>query len=377
MTTPRSGKRPVPQVIKIDDTLRIRWDRVYPVVRIKRPGPVSELPGSETIVSSTDVLTCADTLVFGERSGGVRDFLVWWCKELDAERHPWVLVWGSAWDRGFFQWSEHADDALRQEGNAAIEAFGREGSAIDRAKALKEWANQLDNRGRPCTLIIRHLTGLRELEAVQAAEALSVLRESRNGGSLCLVVADTSETLYLPKKDISGYWRFSSAYRLAPLDDDSVRALAARGSDDWRPLRFADKALEAFIGQTGGQPLLVQELLARLRESTDRPKAKRVSEASVIQAATRMRSAPPSVVRLWQADLTGILNEHPELRSSMETYTLGRTLGPARFPPPPEERPLFIAGWVRINRAGRWGIASELHRDLAREVLDELGEAAP
>ena len=94
MTRAASAKRPPPTVSEIDDTLRIRWDRVYPVVRIKRPGPDSELPGSETTVASTDVLTCADTLVFGERSGGVRDFLGWWCKELDAERHPWVLVVG-------------------------------------------------------------------------------------------------------------------------------------------------------------------------------------------------------------------------------------------------------------------------------------------
>jgi hypothetical protein len=328
------------------------------------------LPGRPHCIGHEQVRSREDTLIFGERSGGVSNFLSWWCEELDREpRIPWVQVRGSAWDRAFFDCSLEAKPLLEKEGGSSlIEDIGRAATTHERAKALVEWARLLKE---PSTLILRDLSALGAPADQQVAEALAVVRETIRLPNLRLVVADAFETIYQSTRNSSGLLRFCHAYRLAPLDEEAIRALAAHAADDRRPLILAGDALRSFIEHTGGQPLLVQHLLYRLLSVA----RSQLDESDVEQAARRLRAAPPAEVGVWKSDLRRLLKEHPHLRQPMETYVAGGTLGPARFPPPSEESPLFIAGWVRLNRSRRWGIASGMHRDLARAVLDERSEA--
>lgn len=82
-----------------------------------------------------------------------------------------------------------------------------------------------------------------------------------------------------------------------------------------------------------------------------------------------MRYSPPGRARYWREDLGRLLSEAPELVPAMESYVAGASLGPARFPPPAEERALFIAGWVRLNEMGRC-------THLARPMLQGLRRGA-
>jgi hypothetical protein len=319
------------------------------------------------MVTTNNVLGDSDILVFSERSGGVRDLLEWWCEGLDTDGQDWVQAWGTTWDPEFFLWSKNAE-TLKEEGNPALQAFIQKEGVTEKAKVLTEWATQLE---KPCTLFIRHLTALDSTNAMQAAIALAVMRERHCCGLLRLVVADTFEKIYLSSSDHSGYWRFASVHRLSGLNKDAIERLAKYKSENWRPLHLEGKSLDRFMEQTGGQPLLVKTLLNRIQSVCNKQRKCEPSIDVIEQEARKLRSAPPGEVRLWQNDLRRLLQVHPELRLTVEIY-LNKTLGPARFPPPSEERPLYIAGWLKLNQSGRWGITSLIHKDLARSVLDEL-----
>lgn len=97
-----------------------------------------------------------------------------------------------------------------------------------------------------------------------------------------------------------------------------------------------------------------------------------ISVELVERAAREMRMLPPAQAKQWQENLRAILTNEPELIHTMEAYVTGRTMGPARFPPPAKERSLFIAGWIGLNKEDRWGISSKFHAHLASFVLDEF-----
>jgi hypothetical protein len=192
---------------------------------------------------------------------------------------------------------------------------------------------------------------------------------------LQILLTGTSEALVSDTPDSSGYMAFCRLIRPRPLDACEIQLLAAptrAGSDTPVPFQFDDGAIEEFLSQTGGQPLLVRHLIRRLRGFAKASKKGSLNTDDVAQAANQMRAAPPEEVSFWQADLRDALMKRPELIDPMCAYVRGASLGPSRFPPPSIERPLFIGGWLGLNRLRRWGIASQFHADFARPVLDHV-----
>ena len=350
------------------------WDSGYKVTVLAKPGRCLDLPGEKTHISRNQVLENEDTLVCGEAGGGHSRFLRWWRSALTSSARDWIHVDSSAWDGSFFR-RRSGDDRSGESGAQdqaveAIEKLGLEQGVVNRTQALRRWSEKLE---RPFTLIICNLMALGSGPALEVATTLRRLREPR---PLCpnlrVVVSSPSESIFADQIDRSGYRALCEEYRLPSLDADDVARLAGTQSSDpdRSPLSFEEKALERFLTHTGGQPLLVWHLLARLGGLVK--KSAPATTAQVDEAARQMRYSPPGRAGYWQEDLRRLLTEAPELVSAMESYVAGASLGPARFPPPAEDRALFIAGWVRLNEMGRWGITSSFHAHLARPVLQGL-----
>ncbi|MBI4515093.1 MAG: hypothetical protein HY699_04665 [Deltaproteobacteria bacterium] len=360
---------------------RIQWKAHYPMIAIGAYGVPTDLPGKEAKLAKKDAQEKRDVLLLSEREAGTRNFLDWWRGRLSADKKPSVLVHGNAWGEELFEWptDQHRDETVIN----ALRALGAGPNVVDRATALARWAATLTS---PFTLLIRELSSMGEPAAVDVATALRVLRElDRNSyPNLHVLVTDTSEAIYVDSRDRSGYGALCHQYRIAPLGSAAIEALGGwegprekpkhKKDEIWPQLSFADGASEVFLEHTGGQRLLVRHLLHRLRERARSVGCANLDLArgDIEGAARQMGDSPPSEVKLWQEDLQQLLKREPNLVHRMRAYVLGETIGPAEFPPPANERSLFIAGWLKPDRDGRWGIASLFHVHLARPVLDEF-----
>lgn len=373
----------------------IRWSGGYRVVNLGLEGETLALPGKVELLTPSRIRGQHNILVFGERGGGIRDFLLWLTEVLEDQE--WVLVCASEWAPDFFQWPnrmESKEKPDRQQDpeppeskipsvkEAAEKAIGKLGSGentMERAEALIGWAKSLQN---PFTLIIRDLSSLGDGPSLEVATTLRMVMERKERcPHLRILVADTSESIYLDRPDRSGYRALTVQYRLPSLTREEIRKLAewfSEGLDKWpierlrQPLLLSDEALKKIFEHTGGQPLLVQRLLKGLQ----RFGSITLDPGHVEQEARTLRLSPPDETKFWQKDLRDLLRKDPSLLTAMQAYLLGKSLGPARFPPPSAERALFIAGWVKLNSDGRWGISSQFHAHLAREVLQDLERKA-
>lgn len=343
---------------------RIRWGDGYEVIALREFGEEYDLPGRKRLVRRTDVQSQKDVLILGERSGGMKDFLSWWCSVLDEQRIPWLFVHAGEWARDLIRRSQK--DQAFDESTAldAIVALGQKESAGEKVETFLRWAGTL---AEDVSLIIRVTGG--DID-VSTAQAFRMIRESQRCPHLHLVIGTETEASFTDSALWSGYLGLANSYRLSSFGASETRKLI-----EWHAkklaykLTLADAAVKELLDCTGGQPRLVHSLLQRAIES---PGDKEVGEVEIRRLFQQMKQSPPDAVRFWQADLKKILTEQPGLIPAMRSYVTGFTLGPSRFPPPAYERPLMISGWVKLNLLDRWGIASQLHASLARPVLDEL-----
>lgn len=350
----------------------VRWgDRGYRVISLGTEAQDLPLPGNGEFLDGERVRTSPNVVVFTERSGGGKDFSAWFCEQLDAR---WALVRGSAWQRPLYRFGDGQKEispaALAESEQAwwgqalqALDALGTKGTADERAAVLVEWGGQLKE---PFHLLLRDLSGLDEEKALAVATALRIVRDSGACPQLRILIVSTAKTLFADTAERSGYLSLSHRFRLCGHGEAEIEALVAAYG-----LTLASAEVEREIpAETGGQPLLVQQLLGKLKEGA--ASSSEVTVHGLRRALRVLRGSLPAAAKHWCTDLKDILRKRPELVTALEAYVKDKTIGPAQFPPPAIERELFIAGWLRLNRLGRWGITSRIHADLARTVLDEI-----
>lgn len=346
---------------------RIDWGEVYPMTPLGEAGTPLDLGRPRTTIDRARVDAMRDAIVFAERGGGLDHFFYWWREQLEKLGRPYVVVRGDDWSPSLFEW-QGLPAELKKKAEKGLAAFGTEPGSTKKVEALKSWGEKLS---KPLNLILRNLTSLGPEQALDAAIALRKIRELGICPNLQILVAGSSESIFMGDRDVSGYRTLCYEYRLPSLSEDEILELARHDDQGRRLALELEDAIDAFIEQTGGQPLLVQSLLHRLRELADRLGRTRVAPLEVARAAKQLRDAPPNIVKLWQDDLAKLLADHRELGVKLNEYVLGKSIGRSSFPPPVEERPLFIAGWVALNQRDRWAITSQIHAHLARPILDQ------
>jgi hypothetical protein len=335
----------------------------YPSIILGEPGKDYPLPGVPGAIRRDRILDQKTVIVLGERSGGVRDCLAWWCEVLNSEGIPWAFVQGAQWKPSLILTSRNEDATFKEQ----IEKVGDLKRASEKADALVELARQVSSS---FYFIVRDVGALGDKGAEALAEGFRLIRDVEECPDLRFVVGSDSES-YFTDDVFSGVLSMAYRYRLMPLSADEIRSLCGEPAGA-HPLAPDPEALRDIVRITGGQPALVQDLLGRLRSAARLAGAREVGKRDVRAVFRLQRRSPPGVTSLWKNELHKLLTERPELVDPMRRYVSGTTLGPARFPPPSHERPLMISGWVKLDQDGRWGISSELHADLARDVLDRL-----
>jgi hypothetical protein len=384
-------------VVRLDGSSRIRWEGKYPLVHLADPPAPIRLPGRQVWADPGNLHEVPRLLVFGERSGGGRDFIHWWRSSLDEAGHCWIYAQGDKWRRSFFEpeipqggpaGNSSAEDlkdraTLLEKGKEALEKFGGRDDAgkagrvteAERAEHLVRWAAELDGQQQKVYLILRDFEGLGSKdEALAMAVALRIAGENQFVRSrLRILVVSSSGESFNDLADASGFGAMCDRYRLAWLRMEEIDRLASEFQPDdsstaASPISLDPHCLEAVMEGTGGQPYLVQNLLRFLGEKglfQPQPGAMR-------QVLREMRAAPPPAVAHWTADLRGRLDGNRALEQSLRPFLSGVTQGETELSS--ELSSLFLGGWLRFDwQTRRWKVSSKIHRSLALEVLEQIG----
>lgn len=342
-----------------EQELRVSWGNGYPAILLGEPGQQIDLPGSEAWIEARDLKEKKDIVILGERSCGVQDFLDWCSDQLEDDH--WLFLQGGAWMESLSRVSNSAE-FLKKSAFEALHKMSREKGADCKANALIEWAGELE---ADVHLIIREFSALGPEDSLEVARAFRLIRDNHKCPRLHILIGSSSES-YLTDDLFSNFLPMTYRYRMRPLDKESMCLLMGKslkkGGD------IPGNVLERMEQIVGGQRFLMQRLLHRL---TERLRGRHEIGVRDLEEAFRQeKRSPPPVARSWQRDLANILSRNGELFEPMRSYVGGFTLGPGKMPPSDSERPLFVAGWLRKQWDGRWGIASEMHAALARPVLD-------
>lgn len=366
------GEEVTPKVeeIRLDQDsveLRVRWEEGYPVLVLGEPGTSFSLPGSVRVLTKDDVFQQKNVIMLGERGGGVSDFLRWWRDALDERSVPWLYIGGGGWKKSLMETSAAAPrGASLEELYQALDLFRTAPNADEKADLLAQWGSKLE---APFHLVIRDFSVLGEETAIAMADALRLIRDQGKCPALHLLIGSARE-FYFSDRLFSGYGGVAYCYRFRGLQAPEIVGLLKKSAVLRRlEVELDANALDEILDFTGGQPLLVQNLL---RIVCDIVTPGKITVRDVKKACQLARESPPNHVRFWKEDLRKVLTDEPELVKTMKGYVLRQTLGAAgdRWPPPAIERALLVSGWVKLNRLERWGIASDLHASLARSVLD-------
>lgn len=351
--------------IRREHSIRLEHEH-YPVTVLGEPGKEHPLPGIEGKIKIGDLPARENVILLGERSGGVRDCLLWCCQVLDGKNLRWAFVHGAQWKPALILTSTILTSTGEHERVAnTIESIGSLEKASEKAEALISWADEM--KSEVFYLLVRDFAALGNDQAHALADALRLIRDLDKCHNLRLIVGSDSES-YFADDVFSGMLSMAFRYRVMPFSEGETAALCAEVRDGIS-LNPDPEALREIQRVTGGQPALVQDLLGRIRSLN----CIEVGKKEVGRAFQIQRRSPPGVTRLWKAELRKLLAERRDLLEPMRRYAAGRSLGASRFPPPPNERPLMISGWLRLDQSSeRWGISSEIHADLVRDVLESL-----
>jgi hypothetical protein len=352
---------------------RIRWGKKgnkYQLIQLAREGLDPRLPGKREVFDKSDFQNLRRVLVYGERSGGGRDFLRWLRTALGTSE-PWIFAQGDRWTPSLF---EVSDRKLFGEGilkdlitdKSFLTSLLNDDSATA-AGHIVDWASKYN--GKKINLLIRDLGRLSKdpLEASsksagqRAALALSKAAEFKIvSNRIRLVLVDTSEDNFKDTYDASGLARLCWRFRLPWFGTKEVSRLAGH---DLFNICLAEKedALDEFMMVTGGQPLLVQSLLRELEELEGE------LDILAVQRGYRwLRDHPPSSVERWKKDLA---NSDGAVLEALKDFTAGgkRSKEQGLLQ---QHVSLFYSGWIRFDELTRnWKISSMLHGDYAQAVL--------
>lgn len=362
---------------------RIRWGEgqdEYQLIQLARDGEDPRLPGRRRKFSWHDLLGMDRVLIYGERSGGGRDFLEWFRESLGSSE-PWIFAQGDRWARDLFQVSktdkpDKADlgELVSNEESFLISLL-EDGSATAAGKIV-HWAKELEKKNKEeenesfkrINLLIRDLARLpkkpddksQESAGQRAALALSKAAEYKVVSErIRLVLVDSSEDNFKDTYDASGLARLCWRFRLPWLGLQEVMRLAKH---ETYGLALTDPTiLDEFMLVTGGQPLLVHSLLRELKEEEGA-----LDVAAVERGYRWLRDHPPSSVEKWKEDLA---QGEPAVLEALAGFSGGsrRTKGQGLLP---THISLFHSGWIRYDEnTEHWKISSELHGDYAQSVL--------
>lgn len=368
----------------------------YKLIEIaKANGFMNDLPGDERVFGFEELIERNNNIVFSEYSAGRMDFIYSYQKILTKQSYHWLCINADSWDKAAFECSKDFDTEMVFDPaidfvdyaalNAAssnkkialahlltiVDNLGDEKIGLgEKINALKNWLK--NNKHLNIALIFRDIS---TLGIKLATEIAAVFRQIFDDNSkiinLSILILDTSSLAFLDAAETSGYAPLCYQYRLPFLCREEIEKLMVCL---FGPLRTIDgfDVLESIYEHTGGQLLLVQDCLRRISLGEDNV----ITPGRTNKAIKLMHNNPPSVVKKWQEELKLILQRNPELIISMKAYVGGHSLSAERFPPPSQELSLFLAGWLKVNQLGRWGITSALHASLANLVLDDLAKGA-
>ncbi len=374
MTKSDPQSKPTPKVEYLDNNPRLRWGEAgqfYPLLHLAKPAGSVRLPAHRRYLNVDALAHIPRVLVFGERSGGGRDFMTWFRDGLEKKNKASIYVQGDQWRPSLFDL--RGSKAEQGERTKLLGNFSK-GTAAERAENLIVLAKTFQKNSEKANFIIRDLELLGGESARNAATALRIASEREEAKALQILIASTSESHFGDLYDSSGFAVMCERFRFAWFEKDEVQALA----EGFEPpqaekpcLELDDPANAQILDDTGGQPLLVQGLLQLLRQS--QPTNRKPSVKDLRQAYRELRNSPPPAVEHWKQDLAARLGARPELVDVIRDYVAGYSLGTAQSLPAAHAS-LAIAGWLRLDEnTQRWKIASRLHAHLAQEVLDRRG----
>lgn len=329
----------------------------FPLIQLAEPERRYDLPGKDVKMTANDLAGKQHMIIFGEAGHLTSEFIVWHLSALEdksslayllASADEEVLVprrlskilQGANFLPDFIDKSETFSQSINKK-----EFF----DAISQLE--KEQVNQL---------IIRHAQG-NDKFTIALAETLRRFSEfSPTAPSLQVLNFASSYYPFSDKPECSRY--AACQYKLANLSGEHIASLFA---EDHMPQK--KKIIQHVLEHTGGQPTLVTHLLQRLKELKNGKNE--FDKDSIDEAMRRIRVSPPLECAAWIEHLKSALKSNPALAHRFEAYVRGESIGPTYFPPLPDERELFVSGWVGLDQDGRWGITSQFHAHLARQVL--------
>jgi hypothetical protein len=368
--------KPKLKVEYLDNNPRLRWKGkkgpCYPLLHLAKPAGSVRLPAQRKYLDVDDLADMPRVLIFGERSGGGRDFMTWFRNGLKDKGKACIYAQGDQWRPSLFDLP--GSEAEQGERTSLLINFSK-GTAAERAENLIALAKTFTGESG-ANVIIRDLELFGGESAKSAATALRIASEREEVSALQIFIASTSESHFGDLYDSSGFAVMCERFRLAWLEKDEVQALAngfeAPPSESKQPcLELDDSTNAQILDDTGGQPLLVQGLLQLLRQS--QPTKRKPDVKDLRQAYRELRSSPPPSVEHWKQDLAARLGARAELVDVTRDYVAGYSRGTAQTLPAAHAS-LAIAGWLRLDEnTERWKIASRLHAHLAQEVLDRRG----
>lgn len=353
--------------------------------------PSDEIPGELASIGATEVKDHRNMLMLGERGSGITDLLRWWRDQLTMAGEPMLEISVASpvarWSGAPPAFADDVKSALARSLQDLIRVIREpEGTELD---ALYSFLTALDARSElPLTIAIERIGELGN-QMRRLGEHLRVLAETSGENLRWLFFSQADGAL----GDIilsSGLRHLCDEWRMASFDREDILCLARSvvfgqppAADPVEPfgasrtpadLTFADAVLD----HTGGQPVLVQTLLAHIARSID-PSSTAPSLSIVDAAARALYASPPPVHQYWQRELEEILRRDQQalrglgrrdLLRRLRAYSNGDRVARERIPS--YERPLYIAGWLDLDRHDTWGFRSRFHREFAQAVIERF-----
>ena len=114
----------------------------------------------------------------------------------------------------------------------------------------------------------------------------------------------------------------------------------------------------------GGQPKLCRSFFDHLAPLIG---SKSETAAIIQKAGHKILKQPPNIVHRWKESLKTLLDKKPACKRLLETYVEGFKRDEDAYVD--EDIDLYLQGWLAKDVAGKWGIRSQSHRELAVQTL--------
>lgn len=349
-----------------------------------------ELPGHYEFITLDDLITQDNVLIFGERGGGSSTFLRWFTDQLSSEHNEkaWIFFNGLKWSSEPSNFDTTAEYTKSHPGfglndnelNTAIQELERATSPADFHRSFEYFQKNSKNN---IHFIFYEMSAMNPEARSALANGIRSFRDSQPEqretsslpptNKLFITILNSSEAPLMDTLVSSGLWNMSKCFRLPRLDQKEILELLKhyfKAPTTIKAKDLREGVILEIMRNTGGQPHLVQLFLQRLIKIVgDKSSVTSINTDHTDLASSQLKRDPPRCSIFWKEELKAIISRDPELRLVMASYIQNQTLSRFRYPPHANERSLYISGWLDENTMGRWGISSQFHAQLAREVI--------